>query len=128
MPEGKSYLFTNRKNNLALLKEEVKQLFSSAMDIAYRSEDEYLIAFASLQYAHIIYQFGELGLAVMYGKNAIDLAEKLSYPLRPNDYQFLAELLYRVREYNDCIKYGKKAVTAWKNSPDENKQSDNFLS
>ena len=28
-------------------------------------------------------------------------------------------MLYKVREYNDCIKYGKKAVTAWKNSPDE---------
>ena len=86
--------FTNRKNNLALLKEEVKQLLSSAMDIAYRSEDEYLIAFASVQYAQIIYQFGELGLAVMYGKNAVDLAEKLSIAIRPNDYQFLAEMLY----------------------------------
>lgn len=113
--------FTNRKYKLGLLKEEVKQLLSSAMDIAYKSEDEYLIAFTSLQYAQIIFQFGELGLAVMYGKNALDLAEKLSYPVRPLDYQFLAEMLYRVREYNDCIKYGKKAVTAWKNSPNEYK-------
>ena len=69
---------TNKKYNLAPLKEEVKQLLSSAMDIAYRSEDEYLIAFASSQYAQIIYEFGEIGLAVMYSKNAVDLAEKLS--------------------------------------------------
>jgi len=119
--KARAIYYTNKKYNLAPLKEEVKQLLSSAMDIAYRSEDDYLIAFASLQYAQIIYQFGEMGLTVMYGKNAVDLAEKL-YPVRPHDYQFLAEMLYRVREYNDCIKYGKKAVTAWKNSPDEIKQ------
>jgi DNA-binding CsgD family transcriptional regulator len=119
--KARAIYFTNKKYNLALLKEEVKQLLSSAMDIAYRSEDEYLIAFASLQYSQIIYQFGEVGLAVMYGKNAVDLAEKLSYPVRPQDYQFLAEMLYWVREYNDCIKYGKKAVAAWENSPNEYK-------
>ena len=117
--KARAIYYTNKKYKLDPFKEEVKQLLSSAMDIAYRSEDEYLIAFASLQYAQVIYQFGEVGLAVMYGKNAIDLAEKLSYPLRPLDYQFIAEMLYRVREYNDCIKYGKKAVTAWKNSPSE---------
>jgi len=119
--KARAIYYTNKKYKLDPFKEEVKQLLSSAIDIAYRSEDEYLIAFASLQYAQVIYQFGEVGLAVMYGKNAIDLAEKLSYPLRPLDYQFIAEMLYRVREYNDCIKYGKKAVTAWKNSPNEYK-------
>jgi len=119
--KARAIYYTNKKYNLAPLKEEVKQLLSSAMDIAYRSEDEYLIAFASLQYAQIIYQFGEMGLAVMYEKNAVDLAEKLSYPVRPQDYQFLAEMLYWVMEYNDCIKYGKKAVTAWENSPNEYK-------
>jgi DNA-binding CsgD family transcriptional regulator len=119
--KARSIFYTNKKYNLTPLKEEVKQLLSSAMDIAYRSEDEYLIAFASLQYAQIIYQFGEVGLTVMYCKNAVDLAEKLSYPVRPQDYQFLAEMLYQVREYNDCIKYGKKAVAAWKNSPNEYK-------
>jgi len=119
--KARAIYYTNKKYKLDPFKEEVKQLLSSAIDIAYRSEDEYLIAFASLQYAQIIYQFGEVGLAVMYGKNAVDLAEKLSYPVRSVDYQFLAEMLYRVREYNDCIKYGKKAVTAWKNSPNEYK-------
>src|ERR1700693_5762114 len=47
--KARAIFYTNRKYNLAPLKEEVKQLLSSAMDIAYRSEDEYLIAFASLQ-------------------------------------------------------------------------------
>jgi hypothetical protein len=116
---ARAIYYTNRRYTLAPFKEEVKQLLSSAMDIAYRSEDEYLIAFTSLQYAQIIYQFGEQGLTVMYGRNAIDLAEKLSYPVRARDYQFMAEMFYQVREYNDCIKYGKKAVTAWKNSPNE---------
>src|SRR5439155_13957644 len=98
--KARAIYYTNTKYNLAPFKEEVKQLLSSAMDMAYRSEDEYLIAFASLQYAQIIYQFGEVGLAVMYEKNAVDLAEKLSYPVRPLDYQFLAEMLYRVKEYD----------------------------
>ncbi len=117
--KARAIFYINSKNNLAAFKEEVKELLSSSMDIAYRSEDEYLIAFASLQYAEIIYQFGELGLAVMYGMNGVDLSEKLSSPVRPQDYQFLAEMLYRVREYHDCIKYGKKAVAAWQSSPNE---------
>ena len=117
--KARAIFYINRKYNLATLKEQVKQLLSSAMDMAYRSEDEYLIDFASFEYAQIIFQFGELGLAIMYEMNAVDMAEKLSSPVRPQDYQFLAEMLYRVREYNDCIRYGKKAVTAWENSPSE---------
>jgi DNA-binding CsgD family transcriptional regulator len=120
--KARAVYLINMKYNLLLVKKEVTQLLSSAMDIAYRSEDEYLIAFASGEYAQIIYHFGELGLAVMYSKNTIDLYEKLSIAIRPNDYQFLAEMLYKVREYSDCIRYGKKAVAAWKNSPGEFKR------
>jgi len=55
----------------------------------------------------------------MYAKNGIDLFESLSYPVVPERYQFLAELLYRVREYGECIRYAKKAVAAWQRSPNE---------
>jgi len=58
----------------------------------------------------------------MYTKNGIDLFEKLSYPVLPQQYQFLAELLYKVREYDECIRYAKKAVAGWPGSPEENKQ------
>ena len=105
--------------DLDKIKKEFMELYSSAMDIAYRSEDDYLIAYTSYAFASTVVYFGEVGLSVMYGKNSIDLYEKLSYPILPGRYQFLAELLYRVREYNECIRYGKKAVTAWQSSPDE---------
>src|SRR6478736_2976965 len=51
--------------------------------------------------------------------SAIDIAYRSEYDMLPAQYQFLAELLYRVREYNECIRYGKKAVTAWQKSPNE---------
>ena len=39
--KARAIYHTNRKYNLAPLKEEIKQLLSSAVDMAYRSEDEY---------------------------------------------------------------------------------------
>jgi hypothetical protein len=86
------------------------------------SEDDFLVADVSYDYGSIIGSFGEVGLAVMYTKNGIDLFEKLSYPVLPQQYQFLAELLYKVREYDECIRYAKKAVAGWPGSPEENKQ------
>ena len=95
------------------------KLYSSTIDLAYRSEDEMLVAYVSYNYGSVCTSFGEIGLAVMYSKNGIDLFEKISYPIEPQQYQYLAELLYRVREYNESIRYGKKAVTAWQASPKE---------
>ncbi len=100
-------------------KEDMRNLLVAAIDEAYKTEDDYLIAFLSLRYADVAYQIGDIGPAVMYAMNGIDLYERLSYKIRPIDYQFLAEMLYRVREYKDCIKYARKAVTAWQNSPNE---------
>jgi hypothetical protein len=77
-------------------------------DIAYRSEDDMLVAYVSYVYGSVIMLFGEIGLSVMYAKNGIDLYEKLSYPIGPGQYQFIAELLYKVREYAESIRYGKK--------------------
>ena len=108
--------------DLELTKKQLTELYSSAMDMAYKSEDEYLIAYVSYKYASGIALLGEVGTAVMYGKNAIDLYEKLGYDIRPERYQFLAELLYKVREYGECIHYAKKAVAAWKKSPNEIKR------
>lgn len=105
--------------NIDSIKQQLMNLYSSAIDIAYRSEDEMLIAYVSYTFGSVITTFGEIGLAVMYSKNGIDLFEKLSYPIRPELYQYLAELLYKVREYNESIHYGKKAVTAWQASPKE---------
>jgi tetratricopeptide (TPR) repeat protein/DNA-binding CsgD family transcriptional regulator len=97
-------------------KEEIKSMFAYAMDQAYTSEDDYLIAQVSSWYGNSMTHFGEIGLAVMYGMNGIDLSEKVSEYIRPYDYQFLAEILYRVREYNSSIKYARKAADAWRKS------------
>jgi len=97
-------------------KEEIKSMFAYAMDQAYTSEDDHLIAQVSSWYGNSMTHFGEIGLAVMYGMNGIDLSEKVSESISPYDYQFLAEILYRVREYNSSIKYARKAADAWRKS------------
>lgn len=105
--------------NINWIRQQIMELYAFAIDIAYRSEDEMLVAYVSYNYGSICTSFGEIGLAVMYSKNGIDLFEKISYPVEPQLYQYLAELLYRVREYNESIRYGKKAVTAWQASRNE---------
>jgi hypothetical protein len=100
-------------------KDKIRNLLKASIDLAYKLEDDYLIAFISLNYARIVYQLGDIGPAVMYAMNGVDLYKKLGHNIKPGDYQFLAEMLYNVREYNDCIKYAKKAVTAWRNNPKE---------
>lgn len=105
--------------NTGWVKDQLMSLYSSAIDIAYRSEDDLLVGYASFAYASVIILFGEVGHSVMYAKNGIDLFEKVAYPVGPAQYQFLAEILYKVREYNESINYGKKAITTWQNSPNE---------
>ena len=101
-------------------KTEIQNMLAYAIDQAYRSEDDHLIAQVSYSYGQTMIHFGEVGLAVMYGVNGIDLSEKVSDDIKPYDYQFLAEMLYRVREYNTSIEYAIKAAHAWENSSSEN--------
>jgi tetratricopeptide (TPR) repeat protein len=103
------------------IREQVTKLFSSAMDLAYKTEDDYLVAYVSYMYAVTILRFGEVGTSILYAKNSIDLYDKLSYNIPAAQYQSLAELLYMVREYEDCIWYGEKAVIAWKRSLSEDR-------
>jgi hypothetical protein len=101
--------------DLEPIKKEINMLLAAAMDQAYRSEDDYLVAFVSSIYASTVSMY-DVGVAVMYAKNGTDLYEQLSHPLTPENYQFLAELLYKVREYEECVRYGRKAVLAWPKS------------
>ncbi|HEX3168187.1 MAG TPA: hypothetical protein VHQ93_18090, partial [Chitinophagaceae bacterium] len=79
----KSYweFYRNRPTsvNLDLIKQQLMRLHSSAIDIAYREEDDMLVAYVSYSYGSVIILFGEVGLSVMYAKNGIDLFEKLAY-------------------------------------------------
>lgn len=105
--------------NLPAVKSEVEKLYAEAMQLAYESSDDYLIAFVSSQYGRI-YKFGEIGLSVMYTTNGMELYDKLHFEAGPEDYQFLAEVLYKVKEYKSSIYYAEKAANAWQNSKDTN--------
>ncbi|MGZ3847229.1 MAG: tetratricopeptide repeat protein [Flavisolibacter sp.] len=99
------------------VEEPIRRLFSSAMDIAYRTDDDYLVAFVSYAYAITISEFGEIGVAAIYAKNCLELYDQLSYPIPASQYQLLSEMMYTVEDYEDCVKYGKKAVAAWLQLP-----------
>jgi len=46
------------------VKQQLMSLYSSAIDIAYRSEDDMLVGYVSATYASVIILFGEVGLSV----------------------------------------------------------------
>jgi DNA-binding CsgD family transcriptional regulator len=112
-PSDSAYSLNNKDN----IKKEITGFFSSAMDLAYQSEDDYLIAFTSMWYSTCIRSLGEVGKAVMYAKNSVDLYEHHNRKIGPENYQYLAESLYRVREYQQCVRFGLKAVNAWQTFP-----------
>ncbi len=97
---------------------ETNQELATAMEKAYSSEDDYLIALVSFWYSRSV---GDIGLKILYSLNTIALSEKLSLfqYVTPYDYNYLAELLYNVREYNDCIKYSRKSIEMWEKTGDK---------
>ena len=107
-------LYQNRKPvDNEKIKAQLIALHAKAMDKAYRSEDDLLVAFVSYLYSGTMVLLDETGMAVMYAKNAIELYEKLKHPVLPQQYQSLAELLYKVREYDESIRFAKKAILGW---------------
>ena len=96
------------------IKEQMMKLYADAIDAAYHTEDEGTIGWVSFYSARRMLSFGETGWAVMYSKNGVDLFEKAGYPVEPPVYTELAELLFQVREYDECIIYAKKGISAWK--------------
>lgn len=101
------------------IKEQLIKLYAGALDAVYHTEDDLAIGWVSFYSAKRMRQFGETGWAVMYSKNGVDLFEKVGYNVEPPVYTDLADLLYQVREYNECIIYAKKGISAWKKVKDE---------
>jgi hypothetical protein len=64
----------------------------------------------------------------MYSKNGVDLLERAEYPVEPPVYTDLAELLYQVREYDECIFYAKKGIAAWKKAGYEEEYKEPYKS
>lgn len=105
------------------VRKEIKALLQQAMDLAYRSRDEYLVAYISKVYSQTIIYIGETGAAVMYALNGVELSEKLNDPLFAGDYEFLSLMLFRVREYESSVLYARKAVDTWERQEPQNVRS-----
>ena len=86
-------------------KQPVMQLLKTAMQQANEFNDEYLEAYTSLAYFSLSDYYKELELSIMYGMYSEELYVKLygknEFPI----YEFLAEQMYRVREYDKCKDY-----------------------
>jgi len=108
------------------IKEQMMKLYADAIDAAYHTEDDRTIGWVSFYSAKLMRDFGETGWAVMYSKNGVDLFERAKYDVELPVYTELAELMYQVREYDECILYAKKGIAAWKNHDYEKEYKDNY--
>ncbi len=95
-------------------KAEVLALYVKAMNEAYMSGDDRLIAKTSLAYGQVCLILKELALAVTYTMNGLALNEKLGIENSPYDYMVVGELFYKIREYNECVKNSIKAFQLWR--------------
>lgn len=109
-----SYIDHLRSNKAS--KADVLQLMKQAMQQASESNDEYLLAIVSRIYFSSAFFYNEVALSVMYSIYSIELYEKLfgssEYPL----YQFVGELMYRVKEYEKCKDYSSKWLSLTANT------------
>lgn len=86
-------------------KQDVMLLIKTAMQQANEFNDEYLVAYTSMAYFSLSDYYKEMELSVMYGMYSAELYEKLYGNNEFSNYAFLAEQMYRVREYDKCKEY-----------------------
>jgi DNA-binding CsgD family transcriptional regulator len=91
-------------------KKQIINLLEEAKQKSYECNDDYLAAFVSGFYGRYMSVFGETEAAVMYMMNSADLYEKVNLSAEIRIYVVLGEMLWRVREYEKCIKYTRKAI------------------
>ncbi len=63
----------------------------------------------------------------MYMMNNVDLCEKLNVFTEYRIYIVLGEMLWRVREYENCIRYTRKAIDLLKSSGDKDKDQNTMF-
>lgn len=101
-------------NAFVFKNEQVKKLIITLLEDAkqksYELDDDYLAAFVSGVYGRYMSAFGETEAAVMYMMNSAELYEKVHLSAECKIYVVLGEMLWRVREYEKCIKYTRKAI------------------
>jgi DNA-binding CsgD family transcriptional regulator len=96
---------------------EIKPLFmeflAKSMQEAYLSGDDWLIAQTSITYGHFCSAINELEYAVTYTMNGLELNEKNKFENSPVDYLVVGEILYKIREYEESVKFSLKALKIW---------------
>ena len=95
---------------------EISSLMSMALQQAYESNDNSLVAGVSINYGFYMSSLLETDLSVMYLMNASELYEKIGHPPDSiyNAYMILSRLLWKVKEYESSSKYAFKAINALK--------------
>ena len=89
---------------------DIVNMLERAIQQAYKSENDYLIAEISINYAEIAYALKEYERSMMYFINGLELKEKLGIPINPFYYRMLGELLYKIKEYRESIHYSVKSI------------------
>ena len=97
-------------------KADALQLMKQAMQQARESNDEYLLAFVSRIYFSTAFFYNEVELSVMYSIYSVELCEKLFGSSEYSFYQFVGELMYRVKEYEKCKDYSLKWLAIMANT------------
>ena len=91
---------------------EILSFLEKAIQHAYASGNDYLIAEISINYAEICYALKEYEASMMYFINGLELKEKLAIPINPFYFRMVGELLYKIKEYQESIYYSVKSIHA----------------
>lgn len=95
-----------------IIKKKIKELMTAALNTAYSTNDDYLIAFVSGCYGSSMLSLQETEPAVTYLTNCTDLYEKIGVTGKMRYYIALGEIMWGIREYDKCIQYTKKGYEA----------------
>lgn len=98
------------------IKAEAKNYYSEALKLAYETNDDYLVSLVSGMYGEAMCNLEDTEFAIMYLTNSTELYDKLNLSAPFTHYLVFSEMLWRVREYENTIKYAKKTISALQTS------------
>lgn len=96
----------------------VKAYFDSALNEAYRTSDDHLIAFVCQTYAGVMYNYQEIEISTTYYLKAAEIGERLNQKVTgPYSFWFrLGVALFHIREYGKSIYYLRRGLENWKDT------------
>lgn len=96
----------------------VKNFLDAALNEAYRTSDDHLIAFVCQTYAGVMYDYQEIEISTTYYLKAAEIGERLSQKVTgPYSFWFrLGIALFHIREYEKSIYYIRKGLENWKDT------------